>query len=522
MAGKTKSMSQVKQLLELHKQGKGIKFISRALGISKNTVKNYLAKLSAMKADIDQLLSKEDPELEMKFHSGTPSYKDPRYEHLKSNLDNYAKELNQTGVNKHLLWQEYLESYPGGYRYTQFCYHLNQQLLARKPSMVLEHKPGEKLFVDFAGKKLKYIEKETGEIIECPVFVACLPFSDYCFAMAVGSQCIEDFIYALGCCLEFIGGVPQILVPDNLKSAIVKASNYEPDVTRALEDFCNHYHMAVVPARVAKPQDKALVENQVKLVYSRVFARLRKREFFDLPSLNQAIREKIKCHNQTRMQRKPYCREESFLSNEKSLLKALPPEKFEIKYYRELKVAKNNHIYLTCDKHYYSVPYQHTGEKVKVIYTRSMVRIYARGNVVATHQRDLRQGAYSSVREHLCSHHRHYLDRSPAYYLQRAQDKSAEFYQLVQLLFSGGRPAEQNYRTCDGLFSLHKKTEQEIFTKACEQAIACKCYSYKFILNVIENIKKGNTTKQATTPLPQHANVRGKKYYQTKIDFKPK
>jgi transposase len=523
MAGKIKSMSQVKQFLQLHKQGKKIKFISRATGMSKNTVKSYLSKLSAMKTDIDELLKIDDPELESRFHSGNPSYKDTRYEKLKTNLETYTKELKMAGVNKYLLWQEYLQSYTGGYRYTQFCHHLNQQLIARSPSMVLSHEPGDKLFVDFAGKKLNYTDKSTGEIIECPVFVACMPYSDYSFAMAVHSQGIENFIYALGCCLEFLGGVPQILVTDNLKSAIVKASNYEPDVTQALEDFCNYYKMAIVPTRVAKPKDKALVENQVKLVYSRVFAKLRNMQFFDILSINQAILEKIICHNRTRMQIKPYCREECFLSNEKPLLQVLPAEKYEIKYYRELKVAKNNHIYLSCDKHYYSVPYQWTGEKVKVIYTRSMVRVYVRGDMVAMHPRDFKPGGYSYKKEHLCSHHQHYLDRSPDYYIDKAMKKSDELFELVKLLFAGGRPAEQNYRTCDGLLSLHKKTVPEVFSKACREAIECKCYSYKFILKIIENIKKGDTIEKNLTPLPVHQNIRGKEYFkQLTINFTDK
>jgi len=144
------------------------------------------------------------------------------------------------------------------------------------------------------------------------VFVACLPYSDYCFALAVPSQKLEDFIYALGCCLKDLGGVPQTLVPDNLKSAVIKANPYEPELNRALEDFANHYGTSVTPARPRKPQDKGLVENQVKLIYSRVYAKLRKLTFFDLPSLNKAIAQKVREHNQTRMQQKDYCREEKF------------------------------------------------------------------------------------------------------------------------------------------------------------------------------------------------------------------
>lgn len=514
MAGKPRPMSQIKQLLQLHKNGTGVKTIARNLGISKNTVKSYLRKFYDLGKSIDELLSLEDPELEIQFHVGNPAYKDERFEHLRLHLDYFEKELDRVGVNRKVLWEEYKADYPQGYEYTQFCHHLKQQLIARNPSAVLQHKPAEKLFVDFAGKKMSYVDRQTGEVILCPVFVACLPFSDYSFVMAVKSQGIEDFIYSLACCLSFLGGVPIILVPDNLKSAIIKASRYEPDVNRALEDFCNHYNMAIVPARVSKPKDKALVENQVKMAYSRIYAKLRNNQFFDLYSLNKAISKKNSNHNQTRMQRKPYCREERFLAKEKPLLQPLPTEVYNIKYYRELKVAKNNHIQLTIDNHYYSVPYQWIGEHVKVIYTRSMVRIYARGKMIAIHQRDYTPGKYTTVKEHLCSHHKHYLDRSPSYYMQRAASKSELLYQIIKQLFEGGRPPEQNYNTCDGLFSLQKKTNPEIFNRACQAALDCKSYSYKFIQRIIENFSKLPDQETTITPLPDHENIRGKEYYQ--------
>src|SRR5690606_32160482 len=277
----------------------------------------------------------------------------------------------------------------------QFCYHIKQHLRSGKPSMVLHHSSGDKLYVDFAGKLLCYVDRQTGEEIKVQVFVACLPYSDYCFAMAVPSQKMEDFIYALGCCLKEFGGVPQTLVPDNLKAAVIKANPYEPDINRALEDFANHYNTSVTPTRPGRPQDKSLVENQVKLIYSRVYAKLRNITFFDLPSLNRAIAQKVKEHNQTRMQQKEYCREEKFLADEKHTLQPLPENPFEIKYYREHKVAKNNHIYLGMDKHYYSVPFTYIGMQVKVIYTRSLVRIYHRGDPIATHPRNYRKGGYT-------------------------------------------------------------------------------------------------------------------------------
>ena len=520
MAGNPKSMSQIKQLIQLHQQGKSIKFIARSLTISKNTVKVYLEKVASSKTDIQALLKLDDPILEGEFHAGNPAFKDERYDHFISKLDYFAKELHRKGVTKMLLWEEYRQDYPQGYSHSQFSFHLAQQLIARKPSMVLEHKAGEKLFIDFAGAKLFYIEPKTGQVIYCQVFVACLPYSDYSYALAVKSQCVEDFIYALGCCLRELGGVPQILVPDNLKSAVVKASIYEPDINRALEDFANHHSTTVIPARARKPKDKALVENQVKMIYTRVYAKLRNQQFFDLATLNKAIREKIRDHNQTRMQQKPYCREEKFLADERHLLGQLPEEPFEMKYYREVKAAKNNPIYLTQDKHYYSVPYAYIGSQVKVIYTRIMVHIYAKGTQIAVHIRDYRQGAYTTVKEHLCSHHQHYLDRSPEYYLQKANEKSETLYQLVQLVFEQERHPEHLYRTCDGLLSLQRKTNPDIFNKACKMAIEHKNLSYKFILNILNNKMTGQQDTKQEQSLPNHKNIRGKEYYsQSTIKF---
>ncbi|MBW6498876.1 MAG: IS21 family transposase [Bacteroidales bacterium] len=512
-------MSQIKQLIRLYQAGTGKKTIARDLGLSKNTVKAYISKLQSLKVDLGELLSLDDPVLETRFHAGNPAYKDTRYEQLKPLLGDFIKELNKTGVTRHLLWEEYKELVPHSYSYSQFCYHLWQYTLASHPSMVLAHKPGEKLYIDFAGKKLSYTDPETGEVIYCEVFVACLPYSDYGFAMAVPSQRIEDFIYALSCCLHDLGGGPQVLVPDNLKSAIVKASHYEPDVNRALEDFANHYQCTVIPARAGKPKDKALVENQVKLIYNRVYARLRKRQFFSLGTLNEAIAQMVRLHNQTRMQQKPYSREECFVADEKHLLKALPEQAYEIKYYRELKVAKNNHVFLAQDKHYYSVPYQYTGMKVKVIYTRSLVRIYAKGNQVALHKRNYRPGTYSTDPSHLCSQHRHYLERSPDYYKNKARAYDACLGKLFEQIFTQDKYPEQLYKSCDGLLQLARNTSKEQLRQACEVALAYQNYSYTFMRNLLTNKVTLPTRQQPPKPLPQHGNKRGKSYFQTILNL---
>lgn len=513
MAGKPKRMSQIKQLLRLHKQGKSKREIGRILNISKNTVKTYLEKTDRLKLSLDELLALDEFELEKKFHAGNPAYSDERFNVLNSKLDYYIKELQHKGVTRKLLWEEYRQEIPNGYGLTQFGYHLSQHIKASKPSMVLHHEPADKLYIDFAGKKLSYTNRETGEIIECQVFVACLAYSDYGFVMAVPSQKIDDFLYALESCLNDFGGVPRALVPDNLKSAVIKANRYEPDVNHALEDFANHYGTTVVPARAYKPKDKALVENHVNIIYTHVYAKLRKNVFFNIHDLNKAIKEKTKAHNQTRMQQKSYSRQENFLANEKHLLTPLPDAAFEVKHYRQATVAKNNHIYLGQDKHYYSVLYKYIGEKVDVVYTRKMVYIYLHNERIAVHQRDYAQGKYTTVKEHLCSQHQHYFDRSPEYYIRKAKSKGEKLHRLITAIFEQkNRYPEQLYRTCDGLFSLQRKTEPENFEKACALSLKLQNYSYRFLANIIKN----NMTDYQQTEeksLPKHKNIRGESYY---------
>lgn len=513
MAGKPKPMSQVKQILRLYHQGKGIKTIARALSVSKNTVKDYIQKAKAGDLPIEALLALDDPVLEGKLNPGNPAYKDQRYDQLKPQLDYFSKELEKTGVNRQVLWDEYRSGTPYPYSYAQFCYHIKQHLRSGKPSMVLHHRSGDKLYVDFAGKLLSYIERQTGEEIKVQVFVACLPYSDYCFAMAVPSQKMEDFIYALGCCLKEFGGAPQTLVPDNLKAAVIKANPYEPDINRALEDFANHYNTSVTPARPGKPRDKSLVENQVKLIYSRVYAKLRNLTFFDLPSLNRAIAQKVKEHNQTRMQQKEYCREEKFLADEKHTLQPLPAEPFEIKYYREHKVAKNNHIYLGMDKHCYSVPFTYIGMQVKVIYTRSLVRIYHKADPIATHPRNYRKGGYTTRKEHLCSHHQYYKERSPTYYLQRGYGHSETLYEFMEALFKQDKYPEQLYKMCDGILDLSRRADHGSFIKACNIALEHQNYSYKFLKQVLENRMTEYLEEPVARSLPDHGNIRGASSY---------
>jgi len=461
MAGKITLMSTVKQVLLKHQKGDSIRSIARHLSISRNTVKSYLAKVDTLGIGIDALLALDDMQLESRFHVGNPAYSDLRHETLMDRMDYFCSELKHKGVTRHLLWEEYSKEHDMHYGYSQFCYHLDQNLMARKPTMVLNHHAAEKLMIDFSGHKMSYIDRETGEVIWCQLYIATLPFSNYIFVRACPTQGLQDFISCTKKCLEFLGGVPQALVTDNLKSAVTKTNLYEPDVNETFNKMANHYGTTVFPTRTYRPQDKAMVELMVKNVYTHVKAKLRKTPFFSL-------------------------------------------------------IAQNNHFCLTEDKHYYSVPYHYIGKKVKVIYTESVVKIYYDKTMIAQYVRDYSFGKYTTSKEHLCSAHQAYLDKSPDYYKQMASRNSTIMHTLISCLFDQtDKYPEQLYKTCDGLFSLGRKYKYSVvFTNACQIAIDQKIYSYGFIKKILDNNMAGaHASSDQYRPLPNHSNIRGKDYF---------
>jgi len=515
MSGKVTRMSMIKQLLLLYRQGLSNRAIARELGLDKETVNVFVRKIRANNFDIEDLLKLEDPELEGKFMAGSAAYTDKRFEALKELLPHYDRELKRKHVTRGLLWKEYRAAHPDGYRYTQFCFHLNQLLAARKPSARLEHLPGEKLYVDFAGDRVEYVDFETGKVYKAHVFVATFPFSDFTFAMVTATQTTDDFLHALSCCLSSFGGSPKIVVPDNLKAAVIKADRYEPELNRVMEDFANHYGFVVLPARPYHAKDKSSAENAVKIVYHRVYARLRDRTFHSLDDLNNAFRDKIREHNQTRMQQRDYSREEKFIAEEKPALLPLPETAYEKKYYADLRVAQDNYINLGRDKHYYSVPCTCIGKKVQVVYTRTLVQVYCDSQPVAVHPRSIGYG-YTTVKEHLCSSHQHYLGRSPEYYIEEAGKLSGVLKELFTQIFEKTKIPETVYRRCDGLLSLQRKTELPLFERACQMAIDNEQLTCRFVKNVLENktyLLAEAEEENLQTPLPKHENIRGKEYY---------
>jgi transposase len=383
MSAPIKRMSTIKQILRLWIQGKSIKSIARSTLVSKNTVKKYLQLVQSMGLSVEALLEKEDPELE-RLLSGRGASGDRELTMLMSMIPELSRAIGE-GINRWTLWGEYWAKRPSGYSYSRFCFHLQQYLDQQKATMHIEHQPGEHMYIDFTGKKLSVVDPETGEIREAEVFVSLLGYSQLTYVEAIYTQTLGDFIRATENALRYFGGSPRVVVCDNLKSAVKRASRFEPAINDSFNDFANHYQMVVLPARPYKPKDKALVENAVKIIYNRIFAVLRDRVFYSLSELNAAIRSCLEEHDRLLFQGRDESRRSRYESVEKHTLTPLPINGFELKKYLEVTVQKNCHIEVREDRHYYSVPHRYIGKKVRVVYTQSTVTIYFQGESVAFH-----------------------------------------------------------------------------------------------------------------------------------------
>lgn len=516
MAGKSKNMSQIKQLLLLKKSGISNRKAANIIGMSKETVNNYMNKVNADSLSLDELIRLDAPILEHRLKGGNPAYSDKRFETFKALLPYLQEEMKRKHVTLKLLWEEYRNEHPDDhYSLTQFRFHYNQNTEAKKesPSTILAdmRTGGEKLFLDFAGDTMGYVDMETGEVVRCQAFVATLPASDYGYVLFVRSQRTEDFVYAITQCLKHLGGVPKMLVPDNLKAAVIKTDRYEPSLNRVMEDMANHYGTFIVPARPVHPKDKSNVEGTVRLVYMRVFAELRNETFYSLEELNRAASLKMKAHNQKRMQKHPYTREERFLAVDKPNLMPLPDRDFEIVSYTDLKVSSNCCIYLGRDQHYYTVPYQHISKTAHVAYTCTLVKVYVDGELVATHIRDYNRGRYTIVKEHLASNSREYRGLSAKSYIERAERVSGILGDVIRRIFySSLMPLETHYKTCDGLLNLQRSSDPVVFQKACETALKVDRCSYRFIRSLVESKCAGIGQPSSSFAPPEHSNIRGK------------
>jgi transposase len=472
MAGKPIDMNKLRIVLKLYTQGKSKGFISDYLRLSRNTVKKYIKQFVALKITFEDLAQMDDSQLEELFIKAQTLDVSPRLKALYAFFPYVEKELKKTGVTKMLLWSEYNEKHPDGVQSTQFGEHYNRwnKSINVKPVMHMVHKAGDKMFVDYAGKTLQLVDKQSGEVIQVQFFVAILGASQLTYAEATMSQNKEDFITSVENAMYYYQGVPQAIVPDNLKSAVTKSNRYEPTLNET---------------------------------------------FFDIESLNRAIWQGLTKHNQAKFTGKAYSRKDLFEEIEIHKLSLLPQQRYEIKHQAIATVMQNGHVLLSEDKHYYSVPYGYIRKKVKLLYNSKTVEIYHKYNRIAVHARTKSRYNYTTIKEHLATTHQFMTEWTPQRFINWAGSIDEHVKLLIINILEKKQHPEQAYKSCMGILSLTKKVGKGRLINACTRALEYGIYNYKIVQNILEKgLDKMEQNNDEQQDLPKHDNIRGKKYYQ--------
>lgn len=508
------SMNKIREIIRLKEHcDLSARAISRALSVSRPVVSEYLRAIDSAALDYAAIQDMDDESLS-EILTGNNQSRRARYDQMQNNFEYYLKELKRPGVTLYRLWEEYRDEQPDGYSYSQFCYYFQLWRSTSELTMHLDHKAGDKMFVDFTGKHLEFVDRKTGQINPVEVVVAILPASQLTYVEATLSQKKHDWIMANQNAFYYFGGVTQAVVPDCLKSAITTPNRYEPDINPEYADFARHFQTVILPARPHKPRDKAMVEGAVRIVYAWIFAALRNRIFYSLRELNSAIIEQLDCYNNKPMQRLKISRKQLFEQIEKAALKPLPQQRYAIKKFKELKTQFNYHIYLSDDKHYYSVPYRFRGRQVLVIYTESVVEIFYKHKRIAFHKRDRTPNGYSTITDHMPSHHQFMSQWNPQRLTRWAGKIGQPVKAVIEHILANRQHPEQAFKVCLGILNLEKKYTKQRLNKACQKAIEFQHYSYKGIKNILEN-RLEDYQIDCFESLPIHKNIRGNQYYQS-------
>ena len=516
MANKTTDMSKIRKVIKFYSNGKSKLFISNYLSLSRNTVKKYISLFEVLGLSFEIINEKTDAELELLFSQTTEESVSPKLQTLYDYFPVMERELKKVGVTIYRTREQYIALHPDGFQITQFRHHYKIWAKRVNPVMHMNHKSGDKMYVDYAGKTLSITDKKSGEIKNVQFFVAILGASQYTYAEASMSQQKEDFVRSVENAMHFFQGVPAAIVPDNLKSAVIKSSRFEPTINETFADLADHYGTSILPARAYKPRDKSLVEGAVKILYRRIYAHLKETPFYSLAELNQQIWDLLKTHNDSKLTARPYSRKELFLEDEKQKLHPLPEARFELKYQSHATVMQNGHVLLSQDKNYYSVPYQYLKKKVKLLYTSSAVEIFHKYNRIAIHKRNYKPYVYTTNAEHLASTHQFVSDWSPSRFIDWATEIDPVIGEyIIQIIESRNHP-EQAYKSCMGILNFEKKVGRERLVNACKRALDFKIYSFKTIQKILENNLDQIDFEQKSEleqQLPIHGNIRGKQYY---------
>ena len=505
MAQKRLPVRKLREVLRLKAAGVSDRKIASAIGCSRSTVQLCLKRAAA--AGIGWPLPDEldDTALEARLYPKAPRLNArpvPDFAAL-------HHELSRPGVTRMLLWQEYKAAQPNGWQYSVFCDRYRRWLATQDPVLRLEHAPGEKLFVDYAGQTVPIIDRHTGEARAAQIFVAVLGHSNYTYAEASWSQQLPDWLESQARALAFIGGVPQAIVPDNLKSAVSRAHRYEPELNPSYQDFAEHYGVAILPTRVRKPRDKAKVESGVLIVERWVLARLRDRRLFSLGELNEAIAELLEELNRKPFQKLEGCRRSRFEERDMPLLSALPVRPYRFAEWKKAKVHPDYHI--EVQRAYYSVPYRLIGQRVDVRLSAHSVEIFHRSKPVASHPRAEQRGRRATTAEHRPPRHAAVITQSMERVLQQAEAVGPATTEVLRRQRDQRRHPEETLRSAQGILRLGSDFTPEQLEAACIRALEIRSYSYRTVRTLVQTPPPEPTPK---TPDVAHHNLRGAKYYQ--------
>ena len=498
-------MRKIREVLRLKTDGFSDRQIAVTIGSARSTVQECIRR--ARQAGLAWPLA---PDLdETALHARLYQRAVPLTRTPQPDFAQLHHELGRRGVTRLLLWEEYKAAHPDGWQYSVFCDQYRRWLSRQERVLRQDHVPGDKLFVDYAGQTMPVVDRHTGETRAAQIFVAVLGCSNLCHAEATWTQAAADWLGSHVRALESFGGVPRAIVPDNLKSGVLKAHRYEPEINPAYQDFAEHYGVAILPARVRRPRDKAKVETGVLVVERWILARLRHRTFFSLGELNGAIRELLERLNTRPFKKLAGCRRSRFEALERAALRPLPPRAYEFGEWKQAKVHPDYHI--EVGRAYYSVPYALIGERVDVRLTAHGVEVFHRGQIVAAHVRASTRGARSTRRGHRPEGHVAVIDRSLEYTLTRAAAIGVATAELIRLQAQRRLHPEETLRSAQGILRLARDFSPEKLERACQRALALKSYSYRAVCTLITLPEAPNT--QPALDLV-HENVRGPAYFE--------
>ena len=511
MSAERLSMRKIKEVLRLYFGLKlGYRPIARACNISHSTAADYISRAKAAGLGWPLPVDFDETTLEAKLFQNAVCNNEPI--RPLPDLQSVHEELRHKGVTLQLLWLEYKERYPEGYQYTQFCEHYRRWQKTLDVSLRQEHRAGEKMFVDFAGKGIPIVNQYSGEITVAEIFVAVLGASNYTYAEAVLSQNLPSWIGCHTRAFDYYGGVSEIMVPDNLRAAVTKSCRYEPDLNPTYRDMAEHYGTVVIPARARKPKDKAKVEAAVLLVTRWITAVLRHHTFFSLTELNAKIRELLERLNSRKFKKLDCSRKDLFERIDKPALKPLPLNRYEYAEWKKATVNIDYHVEI--EGHYYSAPYQLVRQQVEVRLTVNVIEMLYKGKRVAIHQRSFQKGKFTTLEEHRPKAHQKYLEWTPSRIIHWAERTGPSAAELVEKVMTIRPHPEQGFRSCIGIIRLGEKYGPDRLESACARALAINSHSYKSIRSILESgFDRIPLPKQEVMPIVEHDNIRGGNYY---------